>query len=253
MVATIWQLLEDCVQHLDEPFRRSEIIGWFRRHHPAVNETSLAAHIQAAVDAPGRGGPFATRTPILDRVSQGIYVRHRRRPTPPSTAADAPRARQGEAASTAVDIALVSCGKRKLDHPAQAADLYTGAAFRKAREYAEARATKWFVVSARYGLLAHDEVVGPYDLRLDDRSRPYREAWATWVVAQLAEAVGDLSGSRLSSSRASPTAHRCGFRWPLPAAQCVSRWLGSLRAKGSHGLHTKPVSRVRRRIKSRLV
>jgi len=26
-------MLEECVGQLDEPFRRSEIVGWFRRHH----------------------------------------------------------------------------------------------------------------------------------------------------------------------------------------------------------------------------
>ena len=48
MVMTVWSLLEECAGQLDEPFRRSEIVGWFRRHHPDVNEATLAAHIQAA-------------------------------------------------------------------------------------------------------------------------------------------------------------------------------------------------------------
>src|SRR5213592_1446875 len=47
-VMTVWSMLEECISQLDEPFRRSEIIGWFRRHHPEVNESTLAAHIQAA-------------------------------------------------------------------------------------------------------------------------------------------------------------------------------------------------------------
>ena len=44
----MWSMLEECVRQLDEPFRRGEIIGWFRRHHPDVKESTLAAHIQAA-------------------------------------------------------------------------------------------------------------------------------------------------------------------------------------------------------------
>jgi hypothetical protein len=48
MALTVWSMLEECVAQLDEPFRRSEVIGWFRRHYPAVKETTLAAHIQAA-------------------------------------------------------------------------------------------------------------------------------------------------------------------------------------------------------------
>jgi len=28
----VWSMLEEYVSQLDEPFRRSEIIEWFRRH-----------------------------------------------------------------------------------------------------------------------------------------------------------------------------------------------------------------------------
>jgi hypothetical protein len=47
MVMTVWSLLEECAGQLGEPFRR-EIIGWFRRHPPEVNEATLAVHIRAA-------------------------------------------------------------------------------------------------------------------------------------------------------------------------------------------------------------
>jgi hypothetical protein len=75
-MATIWEMLAESVRQLDEPFRRSEIIGWFRRHHPEVNEASLAAHIQAAVDGLSRGS-FASRSPLLERVDHGLYRRYR--------------------------------------------------------------------------------------------------------------------------------------------------------------------------------
>jgi hypothetical protein len=48
MVMTVWALLEECAGELAEPFRRSETVGWFRRHHPEVNTATLAAPIQAA-------------------------------------------------------------------------------------------------------------------------------------------------------------------------------------------------------------
>lgn len=75
---TVWSMLEECVSQLDEPFRRSEIIGWFRRHHPGVNESTLAAHIQAATaNATNRAqnNPLGTRRPLLRRVDHGLYVR----------------------------------------------------------------------------------------------------------------------------------------------------------------------------------
>lgn len=72
-------MLADCAGRLDEPFRRSEIMGWFRRHHPEVNEATLAAHIQAATaNAANRERNFpgvAGRPPLLQRIDHGLYVR----------------------------------------------------------------------------------------------------------------------------------------------------------------------------------
>ena len=45
---SVWSMLEECVGQLDEPFRRSEVMGWFRRHYPDVKETTVAAHVYAA-------------------------------------------------------------------------------------------------------------------------------------------------------------------------------------------------------------
>ena len=75
---TIWDQLEKCATQLDEPFRRSEIIGWFRRHYPETNELSLGAHIQAVTVNGGHAkGQFATRRPLLFRVEHGWYRRYR--------------------------------------------------------------------------------------------------------------------------------------------------------------------------------
>jgi hypothetical protein len=101
---SVWSMLAECVGQLDEPFRRSEIIGWFRRHHPQVNESTLAAHIQAAtVNAENRAQNhphLARRAPLLRRVDHGLYVRAAK----PDTVTDAsskssdPGTGQGESA-----------------------------------------------------------------------------------------------------------------------------------------------------------
>jgi hypothetical protein len=75
---TIWYQLAKCVTQLDEPFNRSEIIGWFRRHYPKTKESSLAAHIQSATANGGHAtGQFASRRPLLIRVEHGVYRRYR--------------------------------------------------------------------------------------------------------------------------------------------------------------------------------
>lgn len=76
---SVWEKLAECVSQLDEPFGRSEILGWFRRHYPDVKESTLAAHIQAATaNAPNRDRNFpyhARRAPLLRRTGHGQYVR----------------------------------------------------------------------------------------------------------------------------------------------------------------------------------
>jgi hypothetical protein len=78
VAVTVWSMLEECVAQLDEPFRRSEIVGWFRRHYPDVKETTLGAHIQAAsANALNRAenNPLGRREPLLRRIDHGLYVR----------------------------------------------------------------------------------------------------------------------------------------------------------------------------------
>lgn len=74
---TIWERLEECVQYLAEPFRASEIVGWFRHHYPDVKEQSVRAHIQGATSnaSAASRGMFANREPLITRVGHGLYRR----------------------------------------------------------------------------------------------------------------------------------------------------------------------------------
>jgi hypothetical protein len=82
-------------------------------------------------------------------------------------------------------IGLVSCGKGKLDHATLARHLYTGDLFRKASAYSIANYDKWFILSAKHGLLDPDDTIEPYDLSLKDLSAEGRRIWAKRVLAQI--------------------------------------------------------------------
>lgn len=71
--ATIWAKLDECVHVLSEPFRASEIIGWFRRHYPEVKESSLRAHIQSATSNVADRGTLGYRPPLITRIDHGLY------------------------------------------------------------------------------------------------------------------------------------------------------------------------------------
>jgi hypothetical protein len=219
---TIWALLEECVQQLHEPFRRSEIIGWFRRHHPEVLEQSLSAHIQGATaGAPGRG-PFASRPPLLERIDKGLYRRatgaEGQAPVLVRDVANVARS-QAPFAPGPIAAVLVGCVKGKRSTPAAAVDLYTSALFVRRRAYAQASGLPWFVLSAEHGLVRPEALLEPYDRALADQSTTYREAWGAWVAVKLEEAMGDLAGRTVEVHAGS--AYVDALRGPLRRRECV--------------------------------
>ena len=80
-------------------------------------------------------------------------------------------------------IALVGCGKSKVDFACAAKDLYTGPLFRKCRRYAELVADEWYILSAEHGLVFPDQVLAPYDRELPEIPKQYD--WATMVMGQM--------------------------------------------------------------------
>lgn len=208
MVMTVWAMLEECVNQIDEPFRRSEIIGWFRRHHPEVKESTLAAHIQAATaNATNRAqnNALGMRPPLLRRIDHGLYVRaEQQRPIsfnaarPPRTATP-PEVTMSAgdsvpAAAGAASLLLIGCVKVKRDTAAPAAELFRSVLFAGRRRYATTTGLPWYILSAKYGLLAPDDVIGPYDVYLADQSLEYRRAWGEFVIAQLERLEPRLHG-----------------------------------------------------------
>ena len=82
-------------------------------------------------------------------------------------------------------VALVSCGKAKLDHPAPARDLYTGSLFRAAKKgIAAAGYDAWWILSARHHLVHPDEIISPYDAAIDGWNLDQLHVWRNRVDAR---------------------------------------------------------------------
>jgi hypothetical protein len=182
---TIWELLDEASTTLPEPFSRAAVINWISARRPDVGVASIAAHIQFATDNAGghASGPFAGRTPLLHRVDRGLYLRHRPDSTENRALESAPSGR----------VVLIGSSSGMATAPGPAAELFDSPGFVAARERAVRSGDRWFVLSARHGLLDPDAVVGPFDDQLGDRSLGYRLAWGEWVAAQLADRMW-LSG-----------------------------------------------------------
>jgi hypothetical protein len=198
-------MLEECVSQLDEPFRRSEIVGWFRRHHPGVNESTLGAHIQAATaNATNRAqnNALGTRPPLLRRIDHGLYARVQPpspvafQPPSPSIIkpAPVPAKTSSPQPGRSADLVLIGCVRTKKPAPTAAAELFDSPLFERRHHYATSSGLPWFILSAKFGLLAPDDVIGPYDVYLKEQSPEYRKAWGEFVVAQLGRQLPSLRG-----------------------------------------------------------
>lgn len=86
-------------------------------------------------------------------------------------------------------IGLVSCVKTKASTQCAAADLYTSVWFRKARFYAEKCCDRWYILSAKHGLISPDTVIAPYEETLATMPAAKRREWAAAVISDLMEEV----------------------------------------------------------------
>lgn len=93
-------------------------------------------------------------------------------------------------------IVLIGCGKSKLSEPASADNLYTGSLFVARRRYAESTGRPWFVISARYGLVAPDTWIEPYDETIGELASMDRVAWFLSVVSAITDTLHDDADPR---------------------------------------------------------
>lgn len=89
-------------------------------------------------------------------------------------------------------VALIACSKQKRSVPCWASELYAPSTlFALSYAYAKRIADRVYILSAKYGLVAEDAVIAPYDETLNDKSVEERKAWSRMVLSQLSQ-VCDL-------------------------------------------------------------
>jgi hypothetical protein len=91
-------------------------------------------------------------------------------------------------------IGLISCVSKKQRIASCARDLYVSPLFVKGREYIESHCDKWYILSAKHGLVSPHEIVEPYEETLKTKGREERERWASDVWDQLRHEIrpGDV-------------------------------------------------------------
>jgi hypothetical protein len=88
-------------------------------------------------------------------------------------------------------VGLISCTKKKRD-PAEfnaramrARDLYIGNSFISGRSILEQVCDRWYILSAKYGLIRPDAAIEPYDLALNDMSVTQYGSWCERMALQV--------------------------------------------------------------------
>ena len=82
-------------------------------------------------------------------------------------------------------VCLVACTSRKGLYPAAAEFIYKSPLFTAGRNYAETRCDRWFILSAKHGLLSPGDEIAPYNESLHDMDDAQRARWARSVHGQL--------------------------------------------------------------------
>lgn len=84
-------------------------------------------------------------------------------------------------------VALVSCVKSKLEGEWPAEELYCSTGFKAARAYARLRSDRWFILSARHGLLGPRQRISSYEETLKGKAIDDRRHWARRVLQQITD------------------------------------------------------------------
>lgn len=95
---------------------------------------------------------------------------------------------QAQAEAMRQTVVLVACCGSKLSAPFAARDLYQSVLFKKSRAYAESIADRWFVLSAKFGLVNSFDEIPPYELTLSEMDSQERRAWDQRVIRGLISA-----------------------------------------------------------------
>ena len=78
-------------------------------------------------------------------------------------------------------LCLVSCVSRKRLSPAPAKALYISDWFIKSRQVVKMEGWRWFILSAKYGLVDPDRQIEPYEKTLNNMSTVERRSWSSEV------------------------------------------------------------------------
>ena len=83
-------------------------------------------------------------------------------------------------------IALVSCSKLKQSYSCLAEEMYSKSSlFKKATSFVKNNYTRWFILSAKYGLLQPEDIIDPYNISLNKFEKNELILWSDSVFIKI--------------------------------------------------------------------
>jgi len=82
-------------------------------------------------------------------------------------------------------ICLVACVSLKDTRKKRAGDIYLSPLFKKAKEFASKNFDRWYILSAKYGLITPDKLIEPYEKTLNTMSKEDRHRWTEKVFEEI--------------------------------------------------------------------
>lgn len=82
-------------------------------------------------------------------------------------------------------ICLVSDSKSQRHMKSLAENLFSSALFQKSKAYATTKCTRWYILSARYGLIEPNQLIEPYGMMFDDLPGEQKFKWGQQVLASI--------------------------------------------------------------------
>jgi hypothetical protein len=89
-----------------------------------------------------------------------------------------------------MEIGLVSCVKSKRNYPVEAQKMYISPLFVYAWKYAKQQYDMCYILSAKYGLLAPDTIIEPYEMTLNNFTKQQAKDWSDMVYKQIKDNIG---------------------------------------------------------------
>jgi cytoplasmic iron level regulating protein YaaA (DUF328/UPF0246 family) len=123
---------------------------------------------------------------------------------------------------------LIACSAAKLAHPAPAAELYTGQAFKLAMAAAAAVDAEVLILSALHGAVQAGQVLAPYDRALADMNTQQRKVWAATTSQQLERYRDRITVCLAGKHYAAATTRFAFISYPL-AGQGIGEQLATLK------------------------